>query len=111
MSELKEMHDGFIQELKNEWNKAKGKELTPTCLDNMYKLIECVKGIDKIEMLEDESEHSSASYRQRNYSGRRSYYSRHSRMDRLEEELERLMDEAPNDRVREAIDRALSEIR
>lgn len=111
MTDLRELKEQLVQELKTEHAKMAAKELTPGCLDNVYKLIESIKGICKIEMLERGGDYSDSSNRQSYYSGRRWNYSRHDRMGQLEEEIGRLMETAPNDRVREALARAIDEMR
>lgn len=117
MTDLHDLRERLVQELKNESAKVvKMAEMTPTCLDNVYKLIESVKGIDKIAMLEEAAEQSH--YSNRPYSGNNSYrnsyapyYSRHTRLDQMASQLEQMLNDAPNDRVRQAIERALDEMR
>lgn len=117
MEMLQELREKLMNELKEEGNKVE--KMTPACLDVIYKLIESIKGIDKIEMLNGDPGYSE---RRGRYSGTyysdtdgRSYgmnqYSRHSRMDMLEEELERMLNIARSSREREAISMVLDRVR
>lgn len=123
MEMLQELREKLMNELKEEGNKVE--KITPACLDVIYKLIESVKGIDKIEMLNGESGYSERRGVMRDSRGRYSgawygesngygydtnRYSRHSRMDMLEEELERMINTARSDREREAIGMVIDRI-
>lgn len=123
MHKLHELREKLMEEL--EGCTKKGSEMTPQNLDTVYKLIESIKGIDKIFMLNGEDDaYSNNSYRSRDrmgrYSGNRwtissnASYPRYSRMDRKEmtySMLEDLKSRAPSDRAMEAIDTVMAQLR
>ena len=132
MHKLYELREKLMEELES-CTKKDG-EMTPAHLDTVYKLIESIKGIDKIFMLngEDEGEYSQRPYSARmhgnsyrrggasmgRYSGNRwtitsggMRYSRDNRKDQLMDCLEELKSNAPSDKALEAIDTVMAQIR
>lgn len=128
--------DEFYEKLCKELENQLGKELSANTLDTMFKLTGTVHYLDKM-MEEADDEYSERSYRgDRSYrDGRRSYrdgrsyegghsmrrgqrrdsmgrYSReYSRGGDFEEELMELMENSPNEQVRQEIKRMLDNLK
>lgn len=127
MHKLYELRDILMEELEAYPKKLSGGNMTPQCLDEVYKLIESVKGIDKIFMLNAEEEdgysQTGNSYK-RNRMGRysrtewsnaannsRARYSRQDRKEMTIGMLEDLKSRAPSDKALEAIDTVMAQLR
>lgn len=108
MHEMYELRDMLCREL-GEYGK---KELSAGSLSTIDTLAHAIKNIDKI-IEDDEGEYSSrGSYRgsYRNaYSRRRDSMGRYSR-DGMVDRLREMMDEAPDDRTRQEIQRLVSKM-
>lgn len=124
MHKLHELREKLMDEL--EGCCKKDGEMTAQQLDTVYKLIESVKGIDKIFMLNDEGSGYSQRYSNTHgrtgygYSGNRwtissnSMYPRYSRSDKKDMVLgmlEELKTRVPSDKAMEAIDTVMATIR
>jgi len=129
MHKLYELREKLMEELES--CTKKNAEMTPQCLDTIYKLIESIKGIDKIFMLnggdegEGHSQTNGNSYgynrnRWGQFSGNRwtitsgAGYPRYSRTDRKEMTigmLEDLKSRAPSSKALEAIDTVMAQLR
>lgn len=126
MDEMMEYREKLMEEFKKNIRKAREGELTPTILETNYKLIESIKGIDKIMMLNGGGEYhqSNTGYgyghgpMNRRYSMGtdwtamgRTGYSRNARMDNMIDCLEELRTHAPNEKAKDAIDTVIAQIR
>lgn len=99
--------------------------LTPAKLDTVYKLIESIKGIDKIFMMDGEDAeegYSQAMYRGNSYgySGNRwtissgamrPHYSRADKHEMLMSALEEMKAKATSDKTRDAVDTVMAQLR
>lgn len=108
MHELYELKDMLCSELEEYGGKN---EITAASLDIIDKLAHAVKNIDKIiEMSEDDGGKSYRGYSRRsmNYGrGRRNSYADGKEMI---EQLENMMDSAPDDRTRQEIQRLITKM-
>lgn len=130
MHKLYEIRELLMEELEGYAKKLSANGLTPQCLDELYKLIESVKGIDKIFMLNSEPDEEEDGYSRTGNSYKRNrmgQYSRnewtitsnamrprYSRQDRREMTigmLEDLKSRAPSDKALEAIDTVMAQLR
>lgn len=130
MKAMYDLRDMLCKELDEIARKG---ELGAGDLDIAHKLVSTIKNIDKIEMLEDEEYSRDGDYSQRRYSrdgdwdasirgtyGRgssyarrgshyvRGHYSRADGMEHLKEQINAMMRDTDDDRVKEALRRAMS---
>ena len=102
----------------------KDTEISTAQLDTVYKLIESIKGIDKIFMLNEvDAEYGNSYARRRDSRGRysgvewpiptrsRNRYSRTSKYEELLECLEEMKEHAPSEKALEAIETVEAQIR
>ena len=130
MGYMHELREKLCEELEEI---ARKPEMSAGDLEAVHKLTDTIKNIDKIEMLEEDGGYSRAgdweadlrgtygrgsSYRGRKrdsmgrYSrdGRMDGYSRHNARESMMEQAREMMEDATNEREREAIRRFMSEL-
>lgn len=97
---------------------AKKQELGAGDLEIVHKLTDTIKNIDKIEMMD--GGYSQRMYLDDGYDHRNSYrgrhrdsmgrYSRDSAMDRMREQMQRMLDEADTEDLRRAIQNCMNHL-
>jgi len=115
MSELAELRDKLMKELVK--ITRKDEDMSTACLETVYKLVESIKGIDTIEAMDDYDGYSrndrpsGNSYARRWDTSTRGRYSRHDRKEHLVSELEEMLDKAPSEKARDAIETVMAQLR
>ena len=116
MKAMRDLRDMLCDELDKI---AAKRNMNPGDLETVHKLTDTIKNIDKIEILEDEGYSNSAEWRAdvRGSYGRndrrgehyvRGHYSRADGAEHLRTQLNDMMRETDDERVREALRRAVS---